>query len=268
MKKICYLFVIVLLLSFNVFSIVSAEDSIDVYVTICDGDIKLAAKKITVKDIDSDGALTINDALFLAHESEYQGGAQAGYASSNDIYGLKIDMLWGVKQDVSFGYYLNNSSAMSLGDVLSEGDYVSAFVYQDLTSWSDTYSFFDKLNLKTNGKFTLELSTSGYDEMWNPITSPLSDAVITINGIPTEFKTNSKGKVEIELSNKGNYVISAISDSVNLVPPVCNVTVLSDDATDIPTENPGDFGMSLFVILGVISLGAIVFLKHRKNYEA
>ncbi len=267
MKKICILLVFVLL-SFNVISTVSADDSISVFVTICDGDIKLAAKEILVNDVDSDGALTINDALFLAHEAEFKGGAEAGYASSNDIYGLKIDMLWGVKQDVSFGYYLNNSSAMSLGDIVSDGDYISAFVYQDLTSWSDTYSFFDKLNVKTSGKFTLNLSTAGYDEMWNPITSPLSNAVITVNGVPTELKTDSNGNVEIQLNGEGDYVISAKSDSVNLVPPVCKVAVLSNESTDIPTENPGDYGISLFIILGVISFGVIVFLKRYKYHEA
>ena len=56
----------------------------------------LAMEKITVADNDGDGALTINDALYAAHEKAFTGGAAAGYASVQSDWGLSLSKLWGI----------------------------------------------------------------------------------------------------------------------------------------------------------------------------
>ena len=59
----------------------AAEEPVTVYVTIANGSLVMTQEPVTVTDIDKDGSLTINDALYLAHEAKYQGGAAAGYGS-------------------------------------------------------------------------------------------------------------------------------------------------------------------------------------------
>ena len=82
----------------------SAEgETANVTVTIANGDLALVQEKVEVTDIDKDGALTVNDALYLAHEAKYDGGAQAGYKSSVGQWGLGLDKLWGVETGGSYG---------------------------------------------------------------------------------------------------------------------------------------------------------------------
>ena len=60
-----------------------AAPSESVYVSIADdkGALVLPYQPVTVTDVDGDGALTINDALYAAHTTYYDGGA-AGYGSA------------------------------------------------------------------------------------------------------------------------------------------------------------------------------------------
>ena len=47
---------------------------------------------------DSDGTITINDALYLAHEAEFEGGAAAGYGALDraDLDRLRLNLAVGV----------------------------------------------------------------------------------------------------------------------------------------------------------------------------
>lgn len=239
------------------------DDAIDVYVSVSNkGSLTVAYEKISVTDIDNDGALTINDALYLIHESKFDGGAQNGYSSAQSEYGLSITKLWGDTSG-SYGYYVNDASAMSLADVIKDGDHIYAYVYKDVVAWSDAYSFFNVNSLKSEEKveFELVLKMSGFDEQWNPISSPVKDAVITVNGEDTAFKTDENGKAVIKL-DKGNYVISARTDSLNLVPAVCIANVIPNGGND---PVPGDEdSLHVYVILGVISVCAASVLFFKK----
>ncbi len=215
----------------------AAPDPINVYVTISNRDLMLIQEEVEVKDIDNDGALTINDALYAAHEDGFEGGAAAGYASSLTQYGLSLSKLWGVENGGNYGYYVNSVSAWSLTDAIKEGDFVDAFVYTDTTAWSDAYSFFDKrtgeLDLDKENTVELTLSYAGFDESYNSVTLPVKGAVITINGSPTEFVTDDEGKVTITIEDAGEYWISATSETQTLVPPIF---MLSADKTEVPEE--------------------------------
>lgn len=221
------------------------ETSADVNVTISDkaGNLALIQEKITVTDIDNDGKLTINDALWIAHEEKFEGGAAAGYGSSTGQYGLSLDKLWGTANGGSYGYYVNNTAAMGLADNISDGDCINAFVYTDLTTWSDKYSFFDADTAECNAgdEITLVLSYAGYDSAWNPVTYPVEGAVITVNGTATEYKTDAAGKVTLKIENEGRNLISAVSDSMILVHPVCVVNAAPSSVvttTAVTTEAP------------------------------
>ncbi len=215
-----------------------AEDSVNVYVTIADaeGKLALAAESVTVTDTDGDGALTINDALYAAHEVHYEGGAAAGYASAYGDYGLSMTKLWGAENGSGFGYYINNAAAWSLEDPIAEEDCINAFVYTDLTNWSDTYCYFDAIAVETLAGIdvTLTLSANSYDADWNPIVVPVEGAVITLDGEATEWTTDAEGKVTMRFEEYGSFVISAVSDTQILVPPACLLEV-TDEITD-PAE--------------------------------
>ena len=208
----------------------SAEEaSAEVYVTISDenGSLVLTQEPTVVTDIDGDGVLTINDALYAAHEANYDGGAEAGYSASFTDYGLSLETLWGVTNGGSYGYYVNHVSAWSLEDAITDGDYINAFVYTDLTYWSDTYCYFN-VNTQSSAageSVTLTLYANGYDENWNAVTLPVENATITLNGEETAYTTDENGAVTLSLDTAGSYVVSAISETQTLVPPVCVLTV-------------------------------------------
>lgn len=197
-----------------------------VYVTISDGQgqIVMANEALNVADADDDGAITIFDALIAAHDAAYEGGAQAGFAAIDQGYGLSISRLWGEENGSSYGYYVNNAFVYSLTDPLAEGDSLRAYVFTDLETWSDTFCYFDSSVIETGEAFDLTLTAQTYDADWNPVYVPVEGAVITVNGEDTEMRTDAEGKVSIALE-AGDYVISARSDAMNLVPPVCTAKI-------------------------------------------
>ena len=145
MKKItAILLSMVLVLGVFGISAFAADASAEVYVTIAidDGTVAVAQEKVTVTDIDADNKITINDALFCAHEAFYPGGASQGYKTEATQWGLGILKLWNVANGGSYGYYVNNASAWSLTDTIVTGDYVNAFAYQDAQGFSDSYAYF------------------------------------------------------------------------------------------------------------------------------
>ena len=194
----------------------------NVYVTIVNGSLVMTQEPVTVTDIDKDGALTINDALYLAHEAKYQGGAAAGYGSAVSQYGFGLTKLWGVENGGSYSYYLNNASVTGLADTVKEGDYINAFVFSDTDTFSDKYCYFNAMSLSaTEGKeFTLTLSAAGYDENWAPTVSPVADATILIDGVETSYKTDAEGKVTMKIDAVKNCVSVPSPSRDSCTPPV------------------------------------------------
>lgn len=269
MKKILSitLAVLVILSAFtlSIFADNSTSVSADVYVTISDenGKLVLTQEKISVTDIDGDSKLTVNDALYCAHEAKFEGGASAGYESVSSSWGMSLTKLWGVSNGGSYGYYVNHLMAMGLTDEIKGGDFINAFVYTDLSSWSDTYCYFNVNTAKAekDGEMILTLSAVGFDKDFNPITVPVKDAVITVNGVATEFKTDEDGKVTIKFDDAGSFVISATSATQTLVPPAVTVEVTANPLT-------GDDSL-VYIILFVVSLCGVLALAltAKKRYE-
>ncbi len=250
-------------LALNVFA---ENDSTSVYVTISDKDGKLVLvqEKITVTDIDSDGALTINDALYCAHEEKYEGGAGAGYLSEVTQWGISMYKLWGAENGGSYGYMLNNASSTGLANSIKDGDYISAYVYTDLDTWSDVFCYFDAhtKNVSKGESVTLKLSYVGYDANWNTVVLPVADATITVNGKESAYKTDADGKVTLVMENTGDFVISAKSSSQTLVPPAVKVTV-----SDNKTPETGDLTAIYAIVPLFIIFAAVLLNKKKKSYE-
>lgn len=218
MKKLACLILIALL----TVSFALAETA---FVTISDdqGKLVVANEAFDVTDADGDGIVSISDALFAAHEAKFEGGAAAGYEAADVGYGLSLMRLWGIENGGSYGYYINNASPISLADAISDGDLICAYAYTDLEAWSDTYSYFDIARAVNSGELTLTLNAIVFDADFNPVPTPVEGAVITIDGEATEFVTDANGSVVITLGDAEEYLISAVSDTMTLVPPVCTV---------------------------------------------
>ena len=229
MKKL-FSVMLAFLIIMGCISITSFADntSATVYVSISEkGQLVAAQTKVTVTDVDGDNALTVNDALYAAHEVAYSGGAKAGYSYYTDKdYGLSIGKLWGDTSG-NFGYYINNSSCWSLADSVKNGDYLNAFVYSDSKNYSDKYCFFNSyaVTADSNSDIELTIGCAGYDASWNPVTLPVANAEITVDGKATGVKTDAYGKATIQISDAGSHIISAVSASETLVPPVCTAQI-------------------------------------------
>lgn len=273
MKKLLIMFLSALMIFSLTCNFVHAEgNEIDVYVTVAiKGEFVSTYTKVSVNDADNDGSLTVADALFALHEAKYDGGAASGFATADTEYGLSLIKLWGDDSGF-FGYQNNNTSCMSLSDEVKDGDHVYAYVYTDTENWSDAYSFFDKTTVSADGgkEVTLVLNKSGYDANWTPITLPVENAVITIDGEETESITDADGKVTIVFEEAGKYTISAKSNDVVIVPPVCIFNVKTEESLEsgdndsIP--NAGDNDMTvLYAILVVVSLVSAFIIYNRKT---
>lgn len=225
MKKLFSLLCALLML----FSFAVADEEVPVaFVSISDdtGALVLAHAVVALTDADGDGAVTICDVLLTAHASYHPDGMDA-FGAADSEWGKSLTKLWGVENGGSYGYYLNDASAMSLADPVAAGDHVKAFVYTDLTAYSDTYTFFTApvAAAAVDAEVALTLNAAGFDENWAPVTLPVANATLTVNGEKTEIVTDENGCAVLTFAEAGEYIVSAVSESMTLVPPVCIVTV-------------------------------------------
>ena len=207
----------------------SAETAPTVYVSIStdSGALVLAYAPVALSDADGDGALTICDALMLAHAAYYPEGAE-GFLAEDSQWGLSLYRLWGIENGGSYGYCLNDASAWSLVDPIQAGDHVKAYVYTDVLAFSDTYAYFAApvATAAVNAEVALTLSAAGYDEAWNPVTYPVQGAFLIVDGeVDDSIMTDAEGKFVLTFPEAGVYTVSAVSNDLTLVPPVCIVTV-------------------------------------------
>ena len=212
--------------SFSEADKISAAEEIKVFVTIADDTGKQVVKQKTVEvtDVDADGALTICDALYCAHEKYYNGGAEAGFgADVHPEFGLSLYKLWGIENGGSYGYMVNDAYAWNLADPVQNGDQVNAFCYVD-AGYSDKYTFFNKrVKSVHEGKTVkLRLCYIEWDYMTGEAKSvPFAGASVTVNGIASGLVTNENGYVKIPAVACGSYYVSAESSDQVIVAPAC-----------------------------------------------
>lgn len=256
MKKIIRI-MIVLAMLFTLCAVPMAAQNVEVTVTIANGDI-MVHDTVSVSDADGDGVISIADALYAAHEENYDGGASAGFGTEITQWGISLMKLWGVENGGSYGYQINNSNPMSLADPIKDGDYIYAYVYTDTVGFSDTYTYFESTELEANEgqEITLTLSAAGYDANWAPVTLPVEGATITVNGEKTDFVTDAEGKVTVKFDKAGSYTLSAVSETMTLIPPVCHAEI-----NKAANPSTSDGNMIIFAVMAVAAMGAYVIAR-------
>ena len=214
------------------FSAAAEDGQISVRVTIGkEGTLVLPCETVTVKDYDSDGSYTIDEVLKATHEQFYKGDG-TGYEAQNTDWGLSVRTLWGVTNGGSFGYAVNDVMSMSLSDKVKDGDYLSAYSFQDVTGFTDHYAYFDVHELKDakqGDTVTLKLTEIAYKPDWTTELKPVPNAVITLDGQDTEFKTDENGSVSVKLDKAGEQIISFKADHP-LSPAAVRATVAAAEA--------------------------------------
>ena len=268
MKRIITLLsALALLLALFAISASAEEQAVYAYVTISvKGSLVAVQTRVALNDYDDDGALTVCDALYAAHEQLYDGGAETGFGYYTGDYGLSMSKLWG-DESGAYGYYLNNASCTSLADPVKNGDYVTAFVYAS-SDWSDVYTYFDvsAQTLELGQEITLTLMAAGYDENWNPITYPVAGATIIVDGARTGIVTDANGQATFKQNVIGTAVISATSTEQTLVPPACKLTVVASEqeATTDAAKASGCKAIAGSALV-LVSLGAVAMIKRKEK---
>lgn len=242
MKKLLFVSILILALLLLPLSALADEPSLKAEVAVSvsvAGEVKAALVSVEVTDADADGTLTVADALTALHTAAHPNGA-AGFSTYQSEYGMSIGTLWG---DTSgcFGYYLNNASCMSPAETVKDGDHVYAFVYKDVTAWSDSYAYFDStdITVSVGESVTLTLSSLGFDAAWNTVQNPVAGATVTLNGRAIDATTDANGQVTFTATEGGRFTVSATHPTLVLVPPLCMLTVHADAPTaEETTEAP------------------------------
>ncbi len=256
MKKLCSILLSLLFVCLYASNVLADESLPTVYVTISDeqGNLVLSYEEIEYFDWDEDGEYTINDALAIAHMKKYPGGID-GYAAEESVYGLSMTKLWGA-QTGAYGYYLNNASPASLLDKINVGNHIQAFVYTDTVGFSDTFCFFDTVQMEcaVDDTVTLTLSALSYDENWNTVTVPVSNAEILVNGKPVGARTDENGKASFVMTSGGNVIVSARAEDMTLVPPVCRI--LSDSSMIL--------AVMIIVMLAIAAVAVVTVVTIKK----
>ena len=222
-------------------------------------------RDVTVNDSDGDGTFTLDEALKAVH-AEYCTGGGESYGTSNGQYGTSVTKLWGAETG-SVGFYKNDVITGTVDvETVTDGDRITAFIYYDKANWSDRYSFFNvkEKTVEVEEEFSLTLNSWGYDDFYQTIMKPVVAAPLGIfnketgeYSVPVEFRgeknsstfympivsTGTKGDVKFSITKPGVYYVTAQADSGNystyndtlgslpnyLVPPLCIVTVLSEE---------------------------------------
>ena len=235
------------LFSLSVFAEEEAKVNVKVSVTTKNS-IKAGLVDVAAGDEDGDGAITISDALYVAHKIYCSAGV-SGYAAEETEFGLSLVKLWG-DESGNFGYYLNHQPAMSLADTIKEGDVISACIYEGVYPNMESYAYFDKDSavVSEGGSITLTLMKLGYDENFNAVSSPVANAKLTVDAAPWgDYTTDENGKVTFTPEWTAEMIVSAIGENEEIIMPVCRVWV--DDVpensdTSVPegTVIPGTNG--------------------------
>ena len=209
-----------------------AADPIKVYMTVSNkGTLALAEKIVTVKDLNKDGIISVDEALQATHAKYCKGG----YATTQSSYGLQVIKLWGV-ESTNVTFFKNDKLFMNnVGqEPVANGDLISANIQKDDKNYSDHYAYFNKkiVNAKVGNKFSLKLSAVAWGE---PMVAPNVQVGIWKDGKFKAIKgavTDKNGKVTLSFDKTGTYVVSAkgsITDQTEnacpLSAPACIVKV-------------------------------------------
>lgn len=199
-----------------------AADSATVYFTVSnqgvlaqtsDGQAAIELP-VTVKDVNSDGILTYDEALVALHEKYCEGGYE--------ISGGFVQKFWNVTTNPKGSYYfLKNNEALSMGvndksSTVAQDDQLYACVLKDEANWSDVICYFDSraLTAEAYKDITLNLQGSSSMAVGGYKAGSVAGAQVGTwkDGTFTAIKdavTDSKGNVKVSFEEPGTYIVSA-----------------------------------------------------------
>lgn len=169
---------------------------------------------VTVKDLDSDGILTYDEALVALHEKYCEGGYE--------ISGGFVQKFWNVTTNPKGSYYfLKNNEALSMGvndksSTVAQDDQLYACVFKDEAKWSDVICYFDSraLTAEAYKDITLNLQGSSSMAVGGYKAGSVAGAQVGVwkDGTFTAIQnavTDSKGNVKVSFEEPGTYIVSA-----------------------------------------------------------
>lgn len=214
-------------------------------------------RTVQVSDINGDGCFSLDEALTELHKSALTVDSYAAGADSFGYY--SVSKLWGVETS-AVGFYKNHLLTAAVNEEsLSSGDQITAYIYKDQAGWSDRYTYFsqDTLLVCEDTEFQVTLSYDAWGTVFPQATAPLGvfDQDTGTYSVPSAMRgellfgdfymptvsTDASGNAVMSFTEPGTYLLTAQYDSSNysyyddqnnqqqyyLVPPLCQVTVLS-----------------------------------------
>lgn len=197
----------------------AAETECTVEVTVRTEDTVLNKAEVSVGDENGDGRMTVEDVLIAAHDTYYEGGAEAGYQRSC-ADAPEISKIWGVR-----GRYISfilDAEGNEKTGAPADGDKVSVLLRD---AAEDIYRFRHgplhriPVGEHVNLKLIRRRGAVGRDE-------PVSDAVILIDGRRTAIRTDEKGFAAVSFRDAGVHTLSAKLDGNVLLEQNEEVTVV------------------------------------------
>lgn len=208
-----------------------AADSATVYFTLnyegvlgkTSDDEILVDKPVTVKDLDGDGQLTVDEALVAAHEAYCPAGTD-GYKQS----GGQVKKLWNRTDaanplNETNNYFVVNNVPIHAGVpnvTIKDGDYLYASANADSKYWSDYFTYFDRRTAEVEAYQDLTLNLKGIPSMVADVTGDsfaprnISDISLGLwkDGTFETFdnaKTDANGNVTLSFDKAGTYYVTA-----------------------------------------------------------
>ena len=223
---------------------------------------------ITVKDINSDGVLTYDEALVALHEKYCPGG----YAISGGF----VEKLWDVVTDpVGSNYFLKNSADPHMGvdnkaNVVVQGDKLYCCVLTDEATFSDVICYFTQTAVAAEAGEAFTLNLQGGSSMakggYNPGSVAGAQVGIWKDGKFTAIDgavTDASGNVTLTLDKAGTYVISA---SGEVETQICNWG--GSDGNEIITVNaPLTAPYCVVTVTGSVATYATVTFNFQEDGE-
>lgn len=197
-----------------------AENTDGIFVTIAaEGEIVLGYQKLTPVDLDSDGDISVKEALISAHEQFFGGGAKEGFSTATGEWGEYISKLWGIENGGAYGYYIDDAPAMTLDDSVPVGSYLYACAYKDAANYSDVYTCFQELT-RSDDSITLIVTMGVFEEDGSFGLSHLSGAKISVDGEETDLVTDEDGIVTVNINTGVSHTFTDSSDTLTIMPNI------------------------------------------------
>lgn len=234
---------------------------------------EMAAKAVQVSDRDYDGKLTVYDLLVCAHESLAPGGANDFAAASGSGNAAIAKKVWGSEGSFYFlegkavNFYKQFSGNLKYDAYINEfthltvvqstkTDFFSNATIPNAASGNFYNSKIARITALSNQQFTVGLYTVDFSKT-NPKqlvqAAKNRDVYYKQVGNSTEKKagtTDASGKINVKLSNSGDYLFYTKDVKSGIAPAACMVHVaeskpvpqsiqlgLSEDKTDLLTYN-------------------------------